>query len=288
MFINPRPDVLFGDVFEADYLFDVHLEGDAVRLAEGAFPPRAPLSGSFYAEPGDKLGPNGDFVRAHGRTGREHAGRENQGTLAEPGRAILLSDDCYIPTVYGNRGDRRSGNGRLLFAIITEADGEDVVATVGSNFARFALPADGPITASGIAELKNSFLVRARDVEPSHRIASLDEDGRSALEKRWNAFVCRRGPEASQANASKLGQLLTGPNAPTVEQTAAVELLWQTLDINWDFEGRTMRSVSDALEAAEGPEPSLTRVIDDLRRISVLASETADRLEAERQTLPAD
>jgi hypothetical protein len=284
VFIVPRADVLFGDVFEADYLFDVHLEGDAVRLTESAFPAKAPLSGPFYTEPSEKLKLNGDFVRAHGRSGREHPGRESEGTLADPGRAVLLSDDCYIPTAYGSRGDRRSGNGRLLFAIVSKADeGEDVVATVGGNFARFAMPADGPIESNGIAELKNTFLVRAGDVDPAHRIASLDDSGRLALEKRWNAFACRRGPEASQVNASKLGQLLTRGSAPTAEQNDAITLLWQSLELNWDFEGRTMRSVSDALEASEEPEPSLTRVIDDLRRISMLAGEAATRLEAERE-----
>lgn len=283
MFIPPRPEVLFGDIFEANYFFDVHLEGDAMRLTEGMFPPKAPLSGVFYTQPEEKLRLGGDYVRAHGRSGRERPGRENQGTLSEPGRAVLLSDDCYIPTVYGSRGERRSGNGRLLFAIITKPDDEpDVVATAGSNFARFALSADGPLTPSGIAELKNTFLVRARDVDPSHRIASLDESGRLALEKRWNAFACRRGPEASQINAQKLGTLIVGKNAPTPDQDEAITLLWQTLDLNWDFEGRTMRSVSDALEADQGPQPSLSRVIKDLRRISVLANEAAGRLEAEQ------
>lgn len=287
-FISPRPDVLFGDIFEADYLFDVHIEGDAMRLTESTFPPRAPLSGVFYTQPTDKLRLVGDYVLAHGRSGRERPGREGQGTIPEPGRAVLLSDDCYIPTIYGSRGDRRLGNGRLLFAIITKAeDGTDVVTTAGSNFARFALPADGPITWSGIAELKNTFLVRARDVDPSHRIASLDDAGRLALDKRWNAFVCRRGPEASQINAQKLGTLIVGKNAPTPDQEAAIALLWQTLDLNWDFEGRTMRSVSDALEAGQDPAPSLSLVIEDLRRISVLANEAAGRLEVEQQSLSA-
>ncbi|HEY5195588.1 MAG TPA: hypothetical protein VIJ51_01015 [Solirubrobacteraceae bacterium] len=280
MYVKPRPEVLFGDIFEAPYLFDVHLQGDAVRLATAAFPPKAPLTGAFYAEPSEKLPLAGDILRAHGRSGREREGREHRDTMNLPGRALLLSDDCHIPTAYGNRPDRSGGRGRLLFAIITPAEADDVAASAGgTNFSRFGLPAGHGLAEPGIAQLKNLFLVRALGVDPAHRLASLDADGRDALDKRWNAFICRRGPEASQQNAEKLGTLLAGAGA------TAVEKLWQTLDLAWEFEGRTMRAVSDAAEAHTDPGSSLAQVIQDLRGISALAGEAARLLDAHQTDL---
>lgn len=278
MYVKPRDEVLFGDIFEAPYLFDVHLQGDAARLTSGEFPPKAPLDGTFFAEPSSKLPLSGDVVRAHGRSGRERQGPVHRDTVHLPGRALLLSDDCLIPTAYGNRPDRSRANGRLLFAIITPAEADDAAAVAdGSNFSRFGLPAGSVLKDSGIAELKNVFLVRARDADPAHRIAGLDDAARNALDKRWNAFICRRGPEASRQNAEKLRTLLVTAGAHNHD--VAVERLWQTLDLAWEFEGRTMRAVSDAAEAIAAPEPSLARVIEDLRGIAALAAEAARLLD---------
>jgi len=69
VYVKPRDEVLFGDIFEAPYLFDVHLQGDAARLTSAEFPPKAPLDGAFYAELSGKLSLSGDVVRAHGRSG---------------------------------------------------------------------------------------------------------------------------------------------------------------------------------------------------------------------------
>lgn len=284
MYVEPRTEVLFGDIFEAPYLFDVHLQGDAARLTSAEFPPKAPLDGTFYAEPSGKLSLSGDVVRAHGRSGRERQGREHHDTVDLPGRALLISDDCLIPTAYGDRPDRSRANGRLMFAIVTPAEIDDAVAVAAaSNFSRFGLPAGGVLHESGIAELKNVFLVRARDVDPAHRIASLDDRARNALDKRWNAFICRRGPEASRQNAEKLEALLVAAGARNHGE--AVKRLWQTLDLSWEFEGRTMRAVSDAAEANAAPGPSLTRVIEDLRGIAALADEAARLLAAQQAAL---
>jgi hypothetical protein len=288
MYVAPRADVLFGDVFEASYLYDVHLQGDAARLTQGQFPKAAPLSGNFYTEPSDKLPLNGDVVRAHGRSGREVQGREHRDSHDLPGRAVLLSDDCHIPTAYGHRPDRTQARGRLLFAIVIPADGDEIREVARSaNFGRFALPAAELLVEGGIAELRRTFLVRARDVHPDHRIVSLDEKARSRLERRWNAHVCRRGPEASLQNARKVGRLLAGDSEPTPEQVAAVERLWHTLDLAWDFEGRTMRAASEALEAGLSADAPLSQIVADLEGLSVLASEAARLLAEEHARLRA-
>lgn len=276
MYVAPRADVRFGDIFEAPCLYDMHLQGDAARLARGELPKAAPLSGDFYTEPSDKLRLNGEVIRAHGRSGREVQGREHRAGHDLPGRAVLLSDDCHVPTAYGHRRDRSPARGRLLFAIVIPASGDEIREVARSaNFGRFALRAHELLTEGGIAELRRTFLVRARDVHPDHRVASLDDAGRLLLERRWNAHACRRGPETSLQNAQRVGRLLARESPPTPEQLAAVERLWHTLDLAWDLEGRTMRAASDALEAGLPADAQLAQIVADLQGVSVLAGEAA-------------
>lgn len=281
MYVEPRPEVLFGDIFEAPYLFDVHLQADAARLTTAEFPSKAPLHGTFYTEPQEKLALTGEVVRAYGRSGQEREGREHSDTHDLPGRAVLLSDDCHIPTAYGDRPDRDEARGRLLFAILRPAD-EDTIREVaaGTSFARFALPGEPPLGQAAIADLRRVFLVHAKAVDPAHRVAGLDDAGRVALEQRWNAFTCRRGPEASRENAGKLGELLAGGPELTREQREAVTTLWQVLDLSWDLEGRAMRSASDAFEQGGDVAAALGEVVEGLRGVSALANAAADQLEA--------
>lgn len=287
MYTTPGADVLFGDIFEAPYVFDVHLQADAVRLSTSEFPQAAPLSGVFHAEPQEKLPLQGDVVRAHGRSGRELQGREHKGSYDLPGRAILVSDDCHIPTAYGNRPDRSEARGRLMFASVVPADEESVAAVEsGASYGRFALPPDELFPEGAVAELRRTFLVAAKAVDPDHRLVSLDGDGRHALERRWNAYTCRRGPETSMQNARKLGQLIAGgkfreePLELNDEQNAAITALWQTLDLGWDFEGATMRRVSDAFEQGREAQAAVDAVVTDLRGVSALAQDAAQKLAA--------
>ena len=179
MYVPPRTEVLFGDIFEAAGFFDVHLRGDSVRLSSAEFPPKAPLRGTFYVEPTDAVPLRGDVVLAHGRSGRERQGRENVETMRLPGRAVLLSDDCHIPTAYGRRPDRSEARGRLMFAPIVSVDEEELAkVAAGTTFSRFALPAEGRLPEGGVAELRRTFLIAAADVDPGTRLASLDEEGR--------------------------------------------------------------------------------------------------------------
>jgi hypothetical protein len=280
VYVQPRAEVLFGDIFEAAGFFDVHLRGDSARLTSAQFPPKAPLSGTFYVEPTEAVPLRDDVVLAHGRSGREREGREHVDTMRLPGRAVLLSDDCHIPTAYGRRPDRSEARGRLMFAPVVSVD-EEELARVGASktFSRFALPAEGQLSEGAVAELRRTFLVAAADVDPGTRIASLDEAGREALEKRWNAFVCRRGPEASWENALKLGRLVAGqPDLPQATEQA-VQALWRVLDLAWSFEGSTMRAASAAFEAGGPSGPVLEDVKDDLRGLAALVEHALSLLD---------
>jgi hypothetical protein len=285
VYVAPRPDILFGDIFEASYLFDVALHDDAARLTSSEFPPKAPIQGPFYAPPSEKLRLAGDVVLAHGQTWREKPGRKNRDSFDLPGRALLLSDDCHVPTARGDRPDRSdAGRGRLLFAIVAAASAEEIAAAQARvNYNRFALPPAELLPDGGIAELQRLFSVRARDVQPEHRLAALDADGRRALDVRWNAFAARRGPEAAKQNANKLAYLLAGSEGPTPEDAQAGQSVWELLDFAWDIEGSTMRAVSDAYESGVARDEATDRVVEDLRALSLLATQAADRIDARRR-----
>lgn len=272
MYLPPRADVSFGDIFEAPFLFDAHLRGDARLLSAGEFPQKAPLSGVFFADPSQQL-PLGqqDNLLAHGRTGRHDA--------EAPGRAVLLTDDCAIETVLGKRADRGGARGRLLFGIVRNEEAEAVAALAESdevNFGRFPLPADSLLgDEAGVLELRRLFMVDARDVEAEMRLASLDDETRDRLAKRFSAYVLRRGSEVGALEATKLTAILAAaPGASDIERETA-ELVGAAYDAAWDFESRATAIVDDldiGIGTAADALPVVVAALDELATVAVAAA----------------
>jgi hypothetical protein len=285
MLIAPGDEILFGDIFEASYLFDVHLADDAARMGRGEFPPvvqqKYGTTDPLYST---GLPVNDDIVRAHGRSGREREGRKNKDTLTLPGRAILLSDDCHIPTAYGDRPgrerDRTQARGRLMFASLIDATDDQIAEIAGdNNYGRFAIPAHALLGKQpAIAELRRPFTVHARAVDPAHRLASLEPDVKRRLETRWNAFSCRRGPEAARTNAQKLGKLLQAGEEPGSQEKEAAQLVGTTLVTAWDLEGSVMRSVSLAQERGESGNAEIEALSRQLQELAALADTAANKI----------
>jgi hypothetical protein len=295
MLIDPLAEIYFGDIFEAAYLFDVHLADDAARMGRGEFPPivqqKLGTTDPFYST---GMPINDDVVRAHGRSGRERPGRKNKAALTLPGRAVLLSDDCHIPTAYDDRPDRErdisAARGRLLFASLIDATEEEIAELGGNSYGRFPFPAHPLLgNQAAIAELRRPFTVHARAVEPAHRLASLDEKAKRQLESRWNAFACRRGPEAARANAQKLGKLLQAGAKPTSTEKETVTLVGSTLVTAWDLEGTVMRNVSLAQERDGTGDAELEALSRQLQQLAAVADEAANgvaKLLAQRSEAP--
>lgn len=282
MYLPPRADVSFGDIFEAAHLFDAHLRADARLLSQGDFPAKAPLAGTFFTDPSAKMPLlRQDNLLAHGRSGRLKE--------SEPGRAVLLTDDCAIETVLGKRADRKEARGRLLFAIVRGDSAEAVDAFAKSkeiNFGRFPLVADPLLDdEAGVLELRRLFMVDVRDVDPKARLASLDDDARDKLAKRFSAYVLRRGAEVGALEATKLTAILEGAPGAGATERATAELVGAVYDAAWDFESRTTAVVDDLEIGVGSAVDELPAVVAALDELAKLATAAARELEQRLATM---
>ena len=281
MYVTPSGDVEFGDVFSAEWLFDVHVRGDAVPLKPFDCPAgkrRPAVTGYAKAQPTS----NRDLVLAHG----------------QPRRAIVVSDSCEVESVLIRR--RR---GRLIFAAVDAWPGDaaeaDKALTSG-NFRRHPLPpADG--FAGGVALFESLFAVGHDAVTASadhSRVARLDDDAVVDLEIRWNAYSTRRGPRTHADNARKLAVLLSADGdaaaldslldpesgvEPDSLDVAAANLVAQTLTAAWDIEGRVLNAMADALEARERAEQSRDELTARLTELENLARTAQEALTATKR-----
>ena len=274
MYRAPGPEVRFGDIFEAPHLFDIFLREDGVALGTADLPARfaerfgqsagVTIEGAIplyspYLPPRD-----GDFVLAHGT----------------PQRAVLVSDNCTIATVFGYGRDRPRPNSRLLFAAVLDKPGEIDDVAVRRPFNRFALEKAG-FFAGGIIDFRHLFIVHARAVDPEHRKASLLDDVLDELEVRFSAHTVRRGPLVIDRNADKLITLLRSAGIAEADANEAGAHVARALNLSWHAEGGAL---GDAAEAADdetpGQEP-VQRLADDLRALATAAAEAATSLEAQ-------
>jgi hypothetical protein len=276
VYLAATGDFSFGDVFSADWMFDIHVRGDAVPLKPfechmGKGRPK--ILGYQPAIPK----PQRDLVLSHGK---RH-------------RAVLLSDNCEVESVIVRR---RAG--RLTFAAVedwpknaTEAER----AVQSQAFRRHPLPpADG--FTGGIVNLGSLFAVgwdAVASATPDPRVARLDDDCVIDLEIRWNAYATRRGPRAHTDNALKLAMLLTADGNPAILAAlrdldnparlkpdsldqAAANAVARALTIGWTLEGGVMNNMADALENGDPAGPSRDEILAQLIELRD-AAETAHR-----------
>jgi hypothetical protein len=279
----PTGDLEFGDVFSADWMFDVHVRGDAVPLKTfqcRVGRDRPPVLGYQAAAAAEDR----DLVLAHGKQRR----------------AILLSDNCEIESVMVRRG-----RGRLTFAPLEvwPSDAAQVDRELNSSsFRRHPLPPEGDFT-GGVVNLQSLFAVgqdaMAADA-PDPRLIRLDADAALDLEIRWNAFATRRGPLAHRDNAWKLAVLLTADGdaevlremlrldneerpKPEGLDVAAANLLAQTLTAAWGLEGEGLTEVAEALEREDAPGASRDAILERLRELEEFAAQAQRALIATRR-----
>ena len=208
---------------------------------------------------------------------------------AETHRAILISDSCLTSTALAQGRQRRSVGGRLLFApltVVPEEKWQELVET--EDFERFPLPQDERLPTGSIAELRNCFMVDARDVKKhaGARIASPSRQLADELDVHWNAYAARRGPRAYTRNTFKLASLLSGGDQPGEDEERAADAIADALDCAWALEGSDLEDVSEAEESvriASGNAATLTPplaecLIDRLHELAQLAKTAADEL----------
>jgi hypothetical protein len=221
-------EVLFGDIFAADWLFDAWLESDAQ------------LVGLFTAKGGNPAygaharTSESDFLLAHGK---------------KPRAVLALNDDCNLQTI-----TVRYGQGRILCAPIFDFDKDKTEAAKQRQtraYGRFPLLA-GEEFDGGIAELRYAFGVELKNASrvaelKDARRAALDPSARRKLESRWGAYTARRGPDVAQRTAEKLTALLPEDAASDDASKAVARLLAAT----WSLEGQIADQIDSVYERRE-------------------------------------
>ncbi len=275
--LAPGSPLLFGDIFSPDWLFDVVVNNDAVRLGE------VNMKGGkrgYQPLPASATSTSKDFVLAHGH--------------ACP--AVLLADDCEIETCLVRRG----GRGRLLFAAMTPWPADDAEADqmrVLTTFRRHPLE-PGEHFAGGVVEFSRLFAVNGlalANLGTGDRVACLSGKARAHLEQRWAAFATRRGPLAAVDNATKLAHLLDAGDDPTrldllvagdvmpeYDTVKTAKSVARAFTQAWKAEGEVMQGIAEAHEAKHCGHGEVNRLEEALRMLASLASAAADALQAHR------
>ncbi|MGD0165896.1 MAG: hypothetical protein ABSC51_01205 [Gaiellaceae bacterium] len=242
MYLKPATNagIRFGDILQAEWLFDAWLESDAVRI------------GPFFAKGGNTgYGAHvardieEEFALAHSRI---------------PKAMLVVNDDCYLETVLV-----RHKHGRVHLAPIfdfTEASEDPEAPEVPEErdeslaivaFSRFPMPMQGNFT-GGIAELRYATGVSVKNARMAKelkraRILRLDHALVTHLEARWGAHSSRRGPVVAANAAEKLAALLGSVNTSTSDTVKLV------LSTTWSVEGAIPDLIDEAEEAARNGKP---------------------------------
>ncbi len=270
----PRDLLSFGDICEAEFLYDVHARADARALTrEEASAPFARKKWQIdeavsYFVP---LGPTDEsYVLAHGR----------------PRTALLLSDDCLIETALGRDG--RDPSGRLLFAPVAPAS-QDTLDSLDElpTYGRFGLRSDEVHAEHAIVELRRCFMVDARDVAAladGFSVRSLTDETRDGLALRWAAYAIRRGKFVVEDNLEKFGELLLDAG---IEQAAAERFavaVAAAAAAAWRYEGSGIEEAGLAFDQGNPPFPVVERLeeqLQDLLKASTAALDEVVRMKAE-------
>jgi hypothetical protein len=278
---DPGEDpISFGDIFEGEHLIDVHAKletrplggGDTPRITTERIlkkfnrdlissddpvpvysPALPPLKESFHA-----LAFGGDRIKDNG-----------------PLRAILISDSCIVDTALGGERGRRP-QGRLLFApVVNATDAQITKLQERRVFGRFPLPKDTDLHFDGgVAELRDCFMVDARDVRATDRIITLSDEAAEDLEAAWDVSAMRRGPHVVEHNVTKLARSLAGGDEDVSDaDVEAVEMIAQTLIAAWRLEGGLLRAAADAQEPDAEALHQMVAELKDLEESARLAHE---------------
>jgi len=269
-----RAELSFGDICEANFLYDVHVREDAcamgVELASAKFAAKRWNVDQQvpYFIPGIGIKADQNYVLAHGV--HQHA--------------VVLSDDCLIATALG-RGGAGPTNRRLLFAPLVDATDGEVQELAGANFGRFPLPADEHVAGHRIVDLRRCFMVDARDVDAAlkaggFQVRSLDDATRDDLAIRWSAYALRRGPFVAEDNLEKLAEYLLNTGR-VVDEGAAVDVARALADVvaaAWGYEGRGVEGAGTAADDGGDPQEAVDRLIEELEQLRTTVDAALDAL----------
>lgn len=266
---DPRGELSFGDICEAEFLYDIHARADARALTRE----EAPISFAKKKWQLDEavsyfvpLGPtDGNYVLARGR----------------PLRAVVLSDDCVIESALGR--DDRAPDGRLLFAPVVDATDDDLAKLEERpTYGRFPLPSDDTSAGHAIAEIRRCFMVDARDiaaVEGGFSVRSLTDETRDELALRWAAYALRRGTFVVEDNLEKFGEVLLVAGIAHAEAQNFGVAVATAAAAAWLYEGRGIEDAGIAFDQSLPPLPVVEQLETQLQSLVEKATTALEEVE---------
>lgn len=295
MYVDPAGRLTFGSVVAAPWLFDVYLRQDSAALAPTTLkggqrgfairpePPETDVDEAVFAQA--TMDPD-DVVLSRG-------GQR---------MAIVLTDDCELATLAGERSDSWGTRGRILLGGVRKATPEQIEAQQQRplDLSRHPLPPDesrgfegGLIDFNRVFSVHTSALVG--DKARSYTIVvKLDRDAQGELAARWGGYALREGPLAGELAARKLSQLLSAAGDPDRLRTLmssydwgdapiqdAVRRMQAVLDGAWFIGGPLLDDIDSASEVELGgdlEQTTVTRgiVVGDIVRALTEIRDAAD------------
>jgi hypothetical protein len=271
-YVEPAGDPQFGDLFAADYFYDLVVRHDVHSLAgvQVGAPFGERLATNLSRQLNRTVASDNGRINLYAREVPQ--GREEDLVLAHGrrwSRAVVLSDDCALEEIFVREDDRSRSKvqGRIMFAPISDADEKDLDQVAESRpYDRFALPsAQG--WAGGIAEFRRPFTVDARDVDVNDRKLRPDPELLNLMSAAWSAFTVRHGPLVAARNASKLAELLIRRGIPEEKARAVGGAVAQIIGTIWSFEATDLEAIDEALKGRRDEEAVLVALVGSIGRL---------------------
>lgn len=205
MYTDPGAQLAFGDIYEADWLFDVYVRADSAAMFRKSVPG---LRDPVWIV-------RGSATRQENEPIKVEATMEPDDVVLTAGTlrmGIVLTDDCEIASLVGAREDGWEPRGRILVAAIRKHDGK---ARDDLELGIQTLPPDdeGGFP-GGLVDFNRLYAVQTKSLvcppdEGLRKVASLTADAKYELGERFAGHLLRQGPMAAELGARKLSRLLT-------------------------------------------------------------------------------
>ena len=206
MYVDPGAHLAFGDIFEADWLFDVYVRADSAAMfrksVQGQKDPVWMVRGTPTRQENERI--------------KVEATMDPDDVVLTVGTlrmGIVLTDDCEIANLAGERKDGWEPRGRILLAAIRKDDGrarDDLELGIqtlpqreGGGFP------GGLVDFNRLYEVQTKSLITPYEGRVPQKIASLSTDAKYELGERLAGHLIRQGPMAAELGARKLARLLT-------------------------------------------------------------------------------
>lgn len=202
MYTQAGADLRFGDVFRAEWLFDSYVRADSAAMFKRTF------SGGIVAwiPRGQAPDQDGDYeIMARATMDPDDVVL----TLGHERMAMVLSDDCEIANLTGNREQGWPPRGRVLMGAVRKLDDKQ---RDDLELGIHPLPADEALGfPGGLVDFNRLFEVQTKSLldASDQKALSLDDEDRYTLGERFAGHLLRQGAFAAGGNARKLSRLLT-------------------------------------------------------------------------------